>query len=104
MFLIRHAESAEWARLVCHGTLDVPLSSRGVAQADKIARHFADVRLEAVYASPRRRARATADILAAREGLEPGSATRWRRSTSGRSREERSTRSPRRIPTRTRNG
>ena len=71
MFLIRHAESAEWARPVCHGTLDVPLSSRGVAQADKIARHFADVTLEAVYASPRRRAFATADVLAARHGLEP---------------------------------
>ena len=69
--LIRHAESADWAQLVCHGTLDVPLSNRGVEQADKISRHLEGTTLDAVYASPRRRAVATADVVAAKHGLEP---------------------------------
>jgi alpha-ribazole phosphatase len=71
MFLVRHAESADWARQVCHGTLDVPLSSRGVAQADRISRQLAEATLDAVYASPRSRAIVTAAAVAAKHGLEP---------------------------------
>ena len=71
MFLVRHAESAAWAQQVCHGTLDVPLSSRGVVQAGRISSHLADATLDAVYASPRSRALATAAAVAARHGLEP---------------------------------
>ncbi|MGH2597683.1 MAG: histidine phosphatase family protein [Actinomycetota bacterium] len=71
MFFVRHAESADWARQVCHGKLDVPLSSRGVAQASRISSHLADATLDAVYASPRSRAIATATAVAARHGLKP---------------------------------
>jgi alpha-ribazole phosphatase len=71
MFLVRHAESADWARQVCHGTLDVPLSSRGVVQASQISSHLAGATLDAVYASPRSRAVATAAAVAAKHGLEP---------------------------------
>ncbi|MEP6972788.1 MAG: histidine phosphatase family protein [Actinomycetota bacterium] len=71
MLLIRHAESADSARQVCHGTLDIPLSSGGVVQADRISNHLEDAKFDAVYASPRRRAVATAAAVAAKHGLEP---------------------------------
>jgi alpha-ribazole phosphatase len=71
IFLVRHAESAEWARQVCHGTLDVPLSSGGVVQAGRISSHLEDAALDAVYASPRSRALATALAVAAKHGLKP---------------------------------
>jgi alpha-ribazole phosphatase/probable phosphoglycerate mutase len=71
IFFVRHAESAEWARQVCHGTLDVPLSSGGVEQAVRISSHLEDSTLDAVYVSPRRRAVETAAAVAAKHGLEP---------------------------------
>lgn len=42
-----------------------PLSARGRAQADAVAERFADLELAAVYASPIRRARETAEAIAA---------------------------------------
>ncbi len=71
ILFIRHAESAEWARQICHGTLDVPLSETGVEQARKLADHLEGTRLDAVYASPRSRALATAAAVAAKQDLEP---------------------------------
>jgi probable phosphoglycerate mutase len=53
-----------------------PLSARGRAQADAVAERFADLEIAAVYASPIRRARETADAIAAVAGVrvrdEPG--------------------------------
>jgi len=53
-----------------------PLSARGRAQAVAVAEHLADLGLAAVYASPIRRARETADAIAAVAGVpvvdEPG--------------------------------
>ncbi|HEV2740701.1 MAG TPA: histidine phosphatase family protein [Candidatus Elarobacter sp.] len=53
-----------------------PLSARGRAQAEAVAEHFADLKLAAVYTSPIRRARETADAIAAVAGVtvhdEPG--------------------------------
>jgi 2,3-bisphosphoglycerate-dependent phosphoglycerate mutase len=47
-----------------------PLSPRGRAQAEAVAERFADLQLAAVYASPIRRARETADAIAAVAGVE----------------------------------
>ncbi|HYW54510.1 MAG TPA: histidine phosphatase family protein [Dongiaceae bacterium] len=53
-----------------------PLSARGRAQAEAVAEHFANLELAAVYASPIRRARETAEAIAAAAGVhvhdEPG--------------------------------
>jgi broad specificity phosphatase PhoE len=71
LLLIRHCEPVAWAKQVCHGTLDVPLSGEGVIQAGRIGDRLREVRLDVVYASPRRRAVATASPLAGSHGLAP---------------------------------
>jgi alpha-ribazole phosphatase len=71
LLLIRHAEPAGWAKQVCHGALDVPLSDNGVIQARRIGDRLQDARLDAVYASPLRRAVATASAVAGSQGLTP---------------------------------
>jgi broad specificity phosphatase PhoE len=47
-----------------------PLSARGRTQAEAVAERFAELEIAAVYASPIRRARETADAIAAACGLE----------------------------------
>lgn len=71
VLLIRHGEPAAWAKRLCHGSLDVPMSDGGVIQARRIGDHLRDVRLEAVYASPLSRAVATASAVAGSHGLDP---------------------------------
>ena len=71
LLLIRHAEPAGWAKQVCHGALDVPLSDNGMIQARRIGDRLQDARLDAVYASPLRRAVATASAVAGPHGLAP---------------------------------
>ena len=68
VWLIRHAatESMEGR---CYGWLDVPLSQDGIDQAENLARHLARSRLDAVYASPLRRALETARIVARRHDV-----------------------------------
>lgn len=63
LLLIRHADPAEEARGRCYGSLDLGLSPRGRERARELARALAGTRLDAVYASPRRRALETAAAL-----------------------------------------
>ncbi|HEY2936172.1 MAG TPA: histidine phosphatase family protein, partial [Gaiellaceae bacterium] len=63
LLLIRHADPAEEARGRCYGSFDVGLSGRGREQARELAGALAGARLDAVYASPRRRALETAVAL-----------------------------------------
>jgi broad specificity phosphatase PhoE len=63
LLLIRHADPGEEARGRCYGSLDVGLSGRGREQARELAGALAGTRLDAVYASPRRRALETAVAL-----------------------------------------
>jgi alpha-ribazole phosphatase len=71
LVLVRHAEPAADARGRCYGSLDVGLSPAGRAQAERLAADLADLALDAVYASPRRRALDTAAPVAAARGLVP---------------------------------
>lgn len=76
LLLVRHGET-DWNRLQrWQGQADPPLNERGREQADELARALAGQSIEAIYASDLRRARETADIVAARLGLpvasEPG--------------------------------
>jgi alpha-ribazole phosphatase len=69
LVLIRHAEPDESMRRRSYGRLDVPLSAGGRAQATAIAETLRDARLDAIYASPLRRAIDTAAPLAEVRGL-----------------------------------
>ena len=71
LFLIRHTEPAEWAKGLCHGALDVPLSDDGEVHARRIGDHLREVRIDAVYSSPLSRAVVTASAVASPHGLEP---------------------------------
>jgi alpha-ribazole phosphatase len=51
------------------GDVDVPLAEDGRAMAEAIARHYATTSWRAIYASPKQRARDTAEPLARRTGL-----------------------------------
>ena len=63
LLLIRHAEPDEDARGRCYGRLDVGLSPRGLASAERLAENLGNVALDALYASPRLRAVQTAAAL-----------------------------------------
>ena len=63
LVLLRHAEPEESSRGRCYGRLDVGLSRTGHAQAGRLAGELADLPVDAVYTSPRRRAVDTAAAL-----------------------------------------
>jgi alpha-ribazole phosphatase len=59
--LVRHAEPEHDARGRCYGRLDVALSERGRTFAGRLS----GIACDAVYTSPRRRARETAEVFGA---------------------------------------
>jgi len=63
--LIRHPEPDDAVRGICYGSLDVPLSPRGIEQARSIARCLSNQRLDAIYTSPSQRCVETARYIAA---------------------------------------
>ncbi|MBN2023169.1 MAG: histidine phosphatase family protein [Pirellulales bacterium] len=69
LYLIRHGESTYNATGRIQGQSDVPLSELGRRQAQAMADSLAREPIEAIYASPLRRASETADFLAAALGL-----------------------------------
>jgi len=70
LYLVRHAQS-EGNRGEYEGPdNDPPLSAVGLEQAGRLARRFARQRVDAVYASPLRRALETARAIADQAGLE----------------------------------
>jgi probable phosphoglycerate mutase len=69
--LIRHAESTWNARELWQGQADPPLSERGRAQAEALARGLHAEPVEVLLASDLRRAAETATILAASVGCAP---------------------------------
>jgi len=79
LYLVRHADAvpeSDEAFTVYDDYEAHPLSARGRAQAEAVAERCAELELAAVYASPIRRARETADAIAAVAGVpvhdEPG--------------------------------
>ena len=63
LILIRHGEPEVSARGRCYGKLDVGLSEEGREQMTRVAKALASANVDAVYASPRRRARESAEVL-----------------------------------------
>jgi probable phosphoglycerate mutase len=70
LVLVRHGEASGNREMRYLGATDAPLTVRGRAQAAEVARAAAAFGLAAVYASPLRRARETAEAIAAAAGLE----------------------------------
>lgn len=80
LLLIRHGD-AEHPRGVIDDdpkTYDLPLSPRGQRQAHALAERLAGRAISAVYSSPLRRTRETADAVAAKLGLAVNEDTRLR--------------------------
>lgn len=64
LILVRHGEPEATARGRCYGKHDVGLSAQGRAQIERIAHFLQATPLDAIYASPRRRAVESAQIIA----------------------------------------
>lgn len=64
LLLIRHGESSANAEGRLQGRLDFSLSERGRRESERLADRLAQLSIAALYASPLRRARETADIAA----------------------------------------
>jgi broad specificity phosphatase PhoE len=69
LLVIRHAQSEANAEGRIQGHLDIHLSDLGRRQSDLLAERLASMEVHALYSSPLRRARSTADALAKRLGL-----------------------------------
>ncbi|MSQ36517.1 MAG: histidine phosphatase family protein [Dehalococcoidia bacterium] len=65
LLLVRHGESTGNAERLIQGWLDVPLTPLGRRQAAAVAARLASAGASALYSSPLRRARETADAVAA---------------------------------------
>jgi len=69
LVLIRHAETMWNRERRYQGRQDPPLSDTGRAQAEALGRLLAKEQIEAVWSSPLRRARETAESIATARGL-----------------------------------
>lgn len=65
LILIRHAETLWNLQDRIQGHSDIPLSDRGLRQAERLAQHIHRHPITAIYASDLLRARQTAEIIAA---------------------------------------
>jgi alpha-ribazole phosphatase len=69
--LVRHGETLQAAQLFFAGDIDPPLTDRGHAEAAALAPVAAKLGLEALYVSPKQRARFTAEPIVRVCRLEP---------------------------------
>ena len=70
VLLVRHGETDDNAAARFQGRLDTQLNERGREQSRALARQLRDEGLRAIYTSPLRRARETAQIVGDELGLE----------------------------------
>ncbi|MBS1251869.1 MAG: putative phosphoserine phosphatase 2 [Anaerolineales bacterium] len=70
LYLIRHGENkANITKEFSYKEVDYPLTDKGRLQAQQTAKHFAGRDIDAIYSSPLKRAKETADIIADRLNL-----------------------------------
>jgi broad specificity phosphatase PhoE len=70
LYLLRHAENrANITKEFSSRKVDYPLTAKGVLQAQQTAQYFLAKEIEAIYASPLKRAHQTAEIIADRLNL-----------------------------------
>lgn len=71
IYLVRHAENvANLTKEFSCRKIDYPLTEKGRLQAQQTAEYFAGKNIQAIFCSPLKRARETAEIIAHRLGLE----------------------------------
>jgi probable phosphoglycerate mutase len=68
--LIRHGDTEASGEGMFSGDLDPPLAPSGLVQASELARRLAKLHVEAIYVSPKLRARTTAEPTCRAFGLE----------------------------------
>ena len=62
--LVRHGET-EWnIEEIFRGRIDIELSETGIKQAELLAEYLSDLKIDAIYSSPLKRAVKTAEIIA----------------------------------------
>jgi probable phosphoglycerate mutase len=71
LHLVRHGDTLQAAEGYLAGDIDPPLTDHGLAQAEAVGRVAAGLKLDAVYVSPKRRARQTAEPVLRACKLEP---------------------------------
>lgn len=71
VWLARHGETGDNAAGRILGRRDPPLSATGAAQAEALAERLSGTGVAAIWTSPLRRARDTAELVGAALGLEP---------------------------------
>lgn len=81
--LVRHAAHDLAERVLCGRKVDVPLNAYGRRQAEELARRLAGEPIGLVLSSPRKRARQTAEPIAAALGLPVGIAAQIDEHDSG---------------------
>lgn len=64
LFLLRHGETVWNEEMRVMGSREIPLNSKGILQAKRIATLLPKLEIDAIYTSPLRRALETAHILA----------------------------------------
>ncbi len=83
VYLARHGQTAYNRERRFQGQQPVPLDDTGRGQARELAERAADYGFAALWCSPLRRARETADVVAARIGLEPREDARFMETDAG---------------------
>lgn len=71
LHLVRHGDTLQAAEGYFAGDIDPPLTDHGLAQAEAVGRVAPGLKLDAVYVSPKRRARQTAEPTLRACKLEP---------------------------------
>lgn len=69
LFFVRHGQTDFSKEDRFTGEIDIPLNETGKAMAEALGAYYASTRWEAIYSSPKLRARQTAEPLCRRTGL-----------------------------------
>ncbi|MDD4438045.1 MAG: histidine phosphatase family protein [Tissierellia bacterium] len=64
IYLVRHCRPDLTDASICIGITDIPLSGEGFMQAEKLKAYFSNKNIRAIYSSPLKRAKETAEIIA----------------------------------------
>ena len=67
--IVRHGESEANKNEICAGQWDIPLTEKGLKQADAAREYLKNEKIDAFYSSTLQRARVTAETVASAHGL-----------------------------------
>ncbi len=71
VYLVRHAKT-DWNDMgIWQGNVDIPLNREGFEQAEKLARRFSSMSIQAIYTSPLKRSYQTAQAIAEKFSISP---------------------------------